>query len=91
MDNAYVMWLGVIALGIVVGMFVNPRPVLLITGVLFAVSVAGLAVSVALSQSTLTWFFALASMAIPVLGCVAAGGAAVAAVVRGAVSRRPRE
>ncbi len=82
MEPAYLTWFGVGAVGLVAGLFITPLTVLKLAGMAFAISLAGLVVSAALSQETLTWVFGLAGMVIPVLGAVATLGAAFGAVIR---------
>lgn len=86
MDRAYQTWLWVLAGGAAVGVFLSPRTVALASVGLFAVSIAGLIAAAALGHDNATMFFGLAAMAIPVLGVLAAVGAAIGARIRRARS-----
>lgn len=82
MDRAYQTWWWVLAAGAVVGFFLSPRTVALVSVVLFALSIAGLIAAGALGHGNAATIFGLAAMAIPVLGILATVGAALGARVR---------
>ena len=59
MNSAFQNWLWLIGIGLVFSWFMRPRTVLLVTGVLFAVCLAGLMVSSSLSLETEKLLFAI--------------------------------
>ncbi len=86
MDGAYPTWLWVLAAGAVVGFFLSPRTVALVSVVLFAASIAGLIAAGSLGHGNAATIFGVAAMAIPVLGIIATVGAALGSRVRRARS-----
>lgn len=82
MDRAYQTWWWVLAAGAVVGFFLSPRTVALVSVVLFALSVAGLIAAGALGHANAATICGLAAMAIPVMGILATVGAALGSRVR---------
>ena len=82
MDGAYQTWWWVLAAGAGAGFFLSPRTVALVSVGLFAVCIAGLIAAGSLGHDKAATIFGLGAMAIPVLGIIAAVGAALGSRVR---------
>lgn len=88
MDPAYLTWIGVAAIGAVLGLFFRPRTLGLVCVAAFAIAVAGIFVGYGTKNENLGFLSGMAAMAIPVLGVMLAAGAAI---VRKVFKRGPKE
>jgi peptidoglycan/LPS O-acetylase OafA/YrhL len=87
MDPAYGNWLWLLLGGVILGVFVRPRTVGILTGVCFLLAVLGLVVSAAFSLGNYTMLFGIAATAVPIIGAVGTVGAVLGASLRKAIAR----
>jgi hypothetical protein len=88
MDRAYFVWIGVFALGGVLGLFLKPRVLGIAIGCLLGVLLAGSLLGAATGSEGLTWLSGVALMAAPVLGAILFAGATLSNAAMDAVRRR---
>ncbi len=91
MDRAYLIWIGVLAVGAVLGLFLKPRIVGICVGSVLGVLFVGLLVGAATGSETMTWVSGIALMAAPVLGAILFAGAALSNAAINALRRASAE
>ncbi len=84
------IWAGTFLLGAVLGIFVRPRHVGILTVVFEIGAIAGLVFFGAMLRGDLTMLFGIVAMAVPFLGALATSGAALSFAVRRARTRDKR-
>ena len=77
MDPAYFAWIAIAVVGAILGVFLRPRTIALISAVLFAFAVVGIAVAYGAGKESLGFLFGVAAVAIPIIGGMLAFGAAI--------------
>lgn len=81
MDVQYLVWLGVPALGAVLGLFIQPKTLAWFCTSLFVMAILGIVVGYSSGRENSGFMFCVVSMAIPVLGALLVGGAALGRTV----------
>ena len=90
MDRAYFVWLGVLATGGLLGLFLKPRVVGIFIGCILGLLLAGFLVSAAMGYESAVWITGIGLMAAPVLGAILFFGAAVSNTAVTAIKRNRR-
>lgn len=88
MDQAYFVWLGVLAAGGLIGLFLKPRIVGIFVGAVLGLLLAGFLFAAAMGYASAVWIAGVALMAAPLLGAVLFFAAAVSNAVLTALKRR---
>ena len=81
MDPKYLIWLGVPLVGGLLGLFIRPKTLAWICAVFFGLAVVGIAVGYQTGHENTGFAFGVAAMAIPVLGALLLGGAAISRAI----------
>ncbi len=76
MDRAYYVWLGIFAVGGLLGLFLRPKVVGIFVVVVLGLLVAGFAFGALTGSETVIWVTGVALMAAPVLGAILFAGSA---------------
>jgi peptidoglycan/LPS O-acetylase OafA/YrhL len=87
MDTAYYNWLWLLGFGVLLGIFLSTRLVVILAAGCMAIAVTGLVISAAVSANSLTMLFGIAAMVVPVVGGVAAVGSLLGNAVRSTLMR----
>ena len=90
MDPVYLNWIWILLVGAVLGVFIKPHYLAILTAILEVAAIAGLAVSGEILHNGKAMLFGVAAMAIPLLGGLATCGAFVGATIRRRLVRRAR-
>jgi hypothetical protein len=88
MDRAYFVWLGVLATGGLLGLFLKPRVVGIFVGGVLGLLLAGFLIGAATGYESAIWIAGIALMAAPVLGAILFFGAVVSNAAVTALKRR---
>ena len=90
MDHAYFIWIGVLATGGILGLFLKPRVVGILIGCILGLLLAGFLVSAAMGYESAVWIAGIGLMAAPVLGVILFFGAVVSNTAVTAIKRNQK-